>query len=206
MSDTMCGITYITLSYYVNILTYTYNFNKYIYEKISLSLILSIICNTLCNFVQPLAYKRVYNDLLQPCFLTFRTYVGRVYRPHPWASRTLILLVTYNRGYFQTIRIYDFRILGIADTPHTPTTQYSSISIVFQLSFYLLLLLPPIPHYSIPTIIIISAPTHAHSHLISYILIYPSALYIPKSLCSYQSLVFHLSSLHRFLLINSHYI
>ena len=180
MSDTMCGITYITLSYYVNILTYTYNFNKYIYKKISLSLILFIVCNVLRNFVQPLAYKRVYNDLLQPCFLTFRTYVGRVYRPLPWASRTLILLVTYNRGYFQTIRIYDFRILGIADTPHTPTTQYSSISIVFQLSLHLLLLLPPIPHCycSIPTIIIISTPTHALSHLISYILIYPSALYI----------------------------
>lgn len=97
----MCSITYITLSYYVNILTYTYNFNKYIYEKISLSLILSIICNALCNFVQPLAYKRVYNDLLQPCFLTFRTYAGRVYRPLPWASRTLILLVTYNRGIFR---------------------------------------------------------------------------------------------------------
>ena len=64
MSDIMCGITYITLSYYVNILTYTYNFNKYIYEKISLSLILSIICNAIRNFVQPLAYKRVYNDLL----------------------------------------------------------------------------------------------------------------------------------------------
>lgn len=51
-------------------------------------------------------------------------------------------------------------------------------------------------------LIIISTPTHAHSHLISYILIYPSALYIPKSLCSYQSLVFHLSSLHHFLFIN----
>ena len=166
------------------------------------------MCNVLRNFMQPIAYKRVYNDLLQPRFLIFRSCATRLYRPLPWASRTLILLVTYNRGYFQTIRIYDFRILGIADTPHTPTTQYSSISIVFQLSLHLLLLLPPIPHCycSIPTIIIISAPTHAHSHLISYILIYPSALYIPKSLCSYQSLVFHLSSLHRFLLINSHYI
>lgn len=34
-------------------------------------------------------------------FLTFRTYAGRVYRPLPWASRTLILLVTYNRGIFR---------------------------------------------------------------------------------------------------------
>lgn len=57
-------ITYITLSYYVNILTYTYNFNKYIYEKISLSLILFIMCNVLRNFMQSLAHKDVYNDLL----------------------------------------------------------------------------------------------------------------------------------------------
>lgn len=64
MSDIMCGITYITLSYYVNILTYTYNFNKYIYEKISLSLILFIMCNVLRNFMQSLAHKGVYNDLL----------------------------------------------------------------------------------------------------------------------------------------------
>ena len=58
------SITYITLSYYVTFLTYTYNSCKYIYKKISLSLILSIICNALCNFMQPLAHKGVYNDLL----------------------------------------------------------------------------------------------------------------------------------------------
>lgn len=167
------------------------------------------MCNVLRNFMQPLAHKGVYNDLLQPRFLIFRSCATRLYRPLPWASRILVLLVTYNRGYFQIIRIYDFRILVIADTPHTPTTQYSpnihSISII-SLS---IASVTPYPHYSIPTIIIISAPTHAHSHLISYILIYLSVLYIsliPKSLCSYQSLVFHLSSLHRFLLINSHYI
>lgn len=178
MSDIMCGITYITLSYYVNILTYTYNFCKYIYKKISLSLILSIICNALCNFVQPLAYKRVYNDLLQPCFLTFRTYAGRVYCPLPWASRTLILLVTYNRGYFQAIRIYDFRILGIADMPHTPTTQYSpnihSISII-SLSIApvtpyppLLLLYPNYHHY-----------LHTHSRPFSPYIIYPYISFCP---------------------------
>lgn len=165
------------------------------------------MCNVLRNFMQPLAHKGVYNDLLQPCFLTFRTYAGRVYRPLPWASRTLILLVTYNRGYFQAIRIYDFRILGIADTPHTPTTQYLSIFIVFQLSLHLLLLLPHIPHCSIPTIIINFTPTLTLYHISLYILLPSISLsLIPKSLCSYQSLVFHLSSFHRFLLINSHYI
>lgn len=115
-----------------------------------------------------------------------------------------------NRGYFQTIRIYDFCIRGIADTPHTPTTQYSSISIVFQLSLYLLLLLLPIP-------IALSQLSSLSPHpLTPFLTLYHISLYIllpsislsliPKSLCSYQSLVFHLSSFHRFLLINSHYI
>lgn len=124
-------ITYITLSYYVTFLTYTYNSCKYIYEKTLLLPILFIICNAICNFMQPLAHKRVYNDLLQPCFLTFRTYAGRVYRPLPWASRTLILLVTYNRGYFQTIRIYDFRILRIADTSRNLITVILPSSIIY---------------------------------------------------------------------------
>lgn len=65
-------------------------------------------------------------------------------------------------------------------------------------------------------LIIISAPTHAHSHLILYILTLYYISYIllssislsliPKSLCSYQSLVFHLSSFHHFLLINPSFI
>ena len=59
-----CGITYITFTYYITFLTYTYNFCKYIYKKTLVSLILSIICNALRNFVQPFAYKGVYNDLL----------------------------------------------------------------------------------------------------------------------------------------------
>lgn len=136
------------------------------------------MCNVLRNFMQSLAHKGVYNDLLQPCFLTFRTYAGRVYRPIPWASRTLILLVTYNRGYFQTIRIYDFRILGIADTPHTPTTQYSpnihSISII-SLSIApvtpyppLLLLYPNYHHY-----------LHTHSRPFSPYIIYPYISFCP---------------------------
>lgn len=125
----MCGITYITLSYYVTFLTYIYNSCKYIYKKISLSLILFIVCNALRNFVQPFAYKGVYSDLLQPRFQTFRTYAGRVYHPFPWASRTLVLLVMPNWGYFQTIRIYDFRILGIADTSR------NLVTVILQLSY-----------------------------------------------------------------------
>lgn len=129
--DIMCGITYITLSYYVNILTYTYNFNKYIYEKTLLSLILSIICNALRNFMQPLARKGVYNDLLQPRFLIFRSCATRLYRPLPWASRILVLLVIHNQGYFQTIRIYDFRILRIADTSRNLITVILPSSIIY---------------------------------------------------------------------------
>lgn len=137
--------------------------------------------------------------------------------PLPWTYRILALLVIPNLGYFQTIRIYDFRIPGIADTPHTPTTQYLSIFIVFQLSLYLLLLLPPIPHCYCSIAIALSQLSSLSPHpLTPFLTLYHISLYIllpsislsliPKSLCSYQSLVFHLSSLHRFPLINSHYI
>lgn len=186
ISDIMCGITYITLSYYVNILTYTYNFNKYIYEKISLSLILSIICNAICNFVQPIAYKRVYNDLLQPCFLTFRTYVGRVYRPFPWASRTLVLLVTYNRGIFRqfvyTIFAYSEQLihrtlpqLNIRQYPQyfNYLSIYCSCYPLSPIAIALSQLSSLSPHPLTPFLTL-----YHLSHLISYILIYPSALYI----------------------------
>lgn len=63
--------------------------------------------------------------------MTFRTYAGRVYRPLPWASRTLILLVTYNRGYFQAIRIYDFCILVIADTSRNLITVILPSPIIY---------------------------------------------------------------------------
>lgn len=165
----VCGITYITLSYYVTFLTYIYNSCKYIYEKILLLLILSIICNALRNFVQPFAYKGVYNDLLQPHFLTFRTYVTRLYRPLPWTSRTSVLLVTPNRGYFQTIRIYDFRTPGIADTPHTPTTP---------ISLYLI-----ISHHT---------PIYIHSHIHPHILSYLIFPYIPLT----PTHTFHLPIIH----------
>lgn len=59
------------------------------------------MCNVLRNFMQPLAHKGVYNDLLYTPFQPSRTYTTRLYRPLPWASRTLILLVTYNRGIFR---------------------------------------------------------------------------------------------------------
>ena len=127
----MLYITYIRLSYYDTFLTQSYKHRIYIYKKISLSLILSIICNTICNFVQPLAYKRVYNDLLQPCFLAFRTCADRVYRPLPWTYRTHVLLVMPNWGYFQTIRIYDFRILRIADTSRNLITVILQSSIIY---------------------------------------------------------------------------
>ena len=88
-----------------------------------------------------------------------RSCTGRLYHPHPWTSRTSVLLVIPNRGCFQTIRIYDFRIPGIADTPHNPITAISLFLII--------------SHHT-------SISIHSHilsSHILSY-LIFP---YIPPS-------------------------
>lgn len=103
------------------------------------------MCNVLRNFMQPLAHKGVYNDLLYTPFQPSRTYTTRLYRPLPWASRTLILLVTYNRGIFRqfvyTIFAYSEQLIHRT----LPQLNIHPIFIVFQLSLYLLLLLPPIP-------------------------------------------------------------
>ena len=117
--------------------------------------------------MQPFAHKGVYNDLLQPPFLTFRTYVTRLYRPLPWTSRTLVLLFMPNRGYFQTIRIYDFRILGIADTSRNLVTVILQLSYNRQSS--ILQSSPVITNYH--TNLTIYSPhlfTSYHTHFISH--------------------------------------
>lgn len=98
--------------------------------------------------------------------MTFRTYAGRVYCPLPWASRIPVLLFMPNRGYFQTIRIYDFRILGIADTSRNLVTvilqlSYNHQSSILQSSYN--------RHQLSPTITLISSYIHLiYSHHIIF--------------------------------------
>lgn len=118
--------------------------------------------------------------------MTFRTYAGRVYRPFPWTSRTSVLLVTYNWGYFQTIRIYDFRILGIADTSRNLVTVILQLSYNRQSS--ILQSSPVIISYH--TNLIIYSPIHLiyspHIILTSYHIILISHYSLPYSLSRYS--------------------
>lgn len=117
--------------------------------------------------------------------MTFRTCTGRVYRPNHWTSRTLILLVTYNRGYFQTIRIYDFRILGIADT------SCNLITVILQSSIIYPTIVSYNRHQLSPVITLISLYIHliyshhitlTSCHIIHYLIHHPVIHYPLPSL------------------------
>lgn len=94
-----------------------------------------------------------------------------------------------NRGYFQTIRIYDFRIPGIADTPHNLITTISSYLIMHPYIFH--------PHLYIHSHPLTHPFTYPLFH-ISHIPLYPS--YNPSYL-----LLFHTPILHLYPLSVNHY-